>query len=94
MTGQGKGKSAKEILKRIDYFGSLTLMLSVRFLFPIYSNQLLISFGSKVGAALVFLSVRYNESLPASNLQWHINSVLLTDFLSSGQILLLSYPSL
>lgn len=28
---QGKGRSAKEILKRIDYFGSLTLMLAVRF---------------------------------------------------------------
>jgi len=26
---EGKGKSAKEILKRIDYFGSLSLMLSV-----------------------------------------------------------------
>ena len=67
MTGQGKGKSAKEILKRIDYFGSLTLMLSVRFLIPIYSNQLFEShLVSKVGAALVFLSVRYNESLPVS----------------------------
>ena len=30
--------------------------------------------GSKVGAILVFLSVRYNESLPAS-LHQHINSL-------------------
>jgi hypothetical protein len=34
MTTQGKGKSAKEILKRIDYFGSLFLMLSVHFYLP------------------------------------------------------------
>ncbi|KAJ7061516.1 MFS general substrate transporter [Mycena amicta] len=41
----GKSKGAKEVLKRIDYFGSLTLLISV-------------------GSLLVFLSSRYNESLP------------------------------
>lgn len=30
---QGKGKSTKEILKRIDYGGSATLMLFVRSMF-------------------------------------------------------------
>ncbi|KAJ7753413.1 vacuolar amino acid permease [Mycena maculata] len=44
----GKGKSPKEVLKRIDYFGSLTLLISV-------------------GALLIFLSTRYNESLPWSD---------------------------
>ncbi|KAG6909882.1 hypothetical protein DXG01_014691 [Tephrocybe rancida] len=44
----GKGKSTKEILKRIDYGGTLTLLISV-------------------AAALVFLSLKYNESLPWSN---------------------------
>ena len=34
MAPQGKGKSAKDILKRIDYFGSLFLLLSVRFYVP------------------------------------------------------------
>ncbi|KAJ7830013.1 major facilitator superfamily domain-containing protein [Mycena olivaceomarginata] len=44
----GKSKSTKEVLKRIDYFGSLTLLVSV-------------------GSLLVFLSTRYNESLPWSD---------------------------
>ncbi|KAG6909881.1 hypothetical protein DXG01_014690 [Tephrocybe rancida] len=44
----GKGKSTKDILKRIDYGGTLTLLISV-------------------AAALVFLSLKYNESLPWSN---------------------------
>ena len=78
MTVQGKGRSAKEILKRIDYFGSISLMLSVRFLCPFYSIDVWSHSASKVGAILVFLSVRYNESLPASSLQQHINSVLIT----------------
>ncbi|KAJ7066838.1 vacuolar amino acid permease [Mycena belliarum] len=43
-----KSKSTKEVLKRIDYFGSLTLLISV-------------------GSLLVFLSTRYNESLPWSD---------------------------
>ena len=66
MTAQGKGKSPKEILKRIDYFGSLSLMFSVRVYVPLYSIDVQSQFGSKVGAILVFLSVRYNESLPVS----------------------------
>ena len=69
MTAQGKGKSAKEILKRIDYIGSLSLMLSVRFFMYLLSIEAQPHSGSKVGAVLVFLSVRYNESLPASSLQ-------------------------
>ncbi|KAJ7765625.1 MFS general substrate transporter [Mycena metata] len=44
----GKSKSTKEVLKRIDYFGSLTLLIAV-------------------GSLLVFLSTRYNESLPWSD---------------------------
>ncbi|KAJ6548100.1 MFS general substrate transporter [Mycena vulgaris] len=44
----GKSKSTKEVLKRIDYFGSLTLLISV-------------------ASLLVFLSTRYNESLPWSD---------------------------
>jgi MFS family permease len=33
---KGKGKTAKEVLKRIDYFGSFTLLISVcfRFIMP------------------------------------------------------------
>jgi len=34
MPAQGKGKSAKEILKRIDYLGSLCVLLAVRFCIP------------------------------------------------------------
>ncbi|KAF7314933.1 Vacuolar amino acid permease [Mycena indigotica] len=41
----GKSKGTKEVLKRIDYFGSLTLLTAV-------------------GSLLLFLSSRYNESLP------------------------------
>ncbi|KAJ6588154.1 vacuolar amino acid permease [Mycena capillaripes] len=44
----GKSKSPKDVLKRIDYFGSLTLLISI-------------------GSLLVFLSTRYNESLPWSD---------------------------
>ncbi|KAJ7672431.1 major facilitator superfamily domain-containing protein [Mycena polygramma] len=44
----GKSKSPKDVLKRIDYFGSLTLLISV-------------------GSLLIFLSTRYNESLPWSD---------------------------
>ncbi|KAJ7500453.1 major facilitator superfamily domain-containing protein [Mycena galericulata] len=44
----GNSKSTKEVLKRIDYFGSFTLLISV-------------------GSLLVFLSTRYNESLPWSD---------------------------
>ena len=74
MIAQGKGKSAKEILKRIDYFGSLCLMLSVPFYFLCIPINVRSHFLPKVGATLAFLSVRYNESLPASILQQHINS--------------------
>ncbi|RDB19412.1 Multidrug resistance protein fnx1 [Hypsizygus marmoreus] len=45
----GKGKSTREILKRIDYGGSAMLFMTV-------------------GAVLVFLSARYNEGLPWSNI--------------------------
>ncbi|KAJ7184647.1 MFS general substrate transporter [Mycena filopes] len=44
----GRSRGTKEILKRIDYFGSLTLLIAV-------------------GSLLVFLSTRYNESLPWSD---------------------------
>ena len=48
MSEQGKGKSAKEILKRIDYFGSLSLMLAVRFHIHVISlifNLILVHIG-------------------------------------------------
>ncbi|KAF8891127.1 vacuolar amino acid permease [Gymnopilus junonius] len=45
---EGAGKSTTEVLKRIDYLGSGTLLLAV-------------------GSTLLFLSARYNESLPWSN---------------------------
>ncbi|PPQ91935.1 hypothetical protein CVT25_000978 [Psilocybe cyanescens] len=45
---EGTGKSAKEILRRIDYLGSSSLMMAV-------------------GSTLMFLSARYNETLPWSN---------------------------
>ncbi|KAJ7612093.1 vacuolar amino acid permease [Roridomyces roridus] len=44
----GKSKSAKEILKRIDYFGILTLLISV-------------------ASLLMFLSMKYNASMPWSD---------------------------
>ncbi|KAJ7041916.1 vacuolar amino acid permease [Mycena alexandri] len=44
----GKSKGAIEVLKRIDYFGSLTLFVSV-------------------GSLLLFLSMRYNDTLPWSD---------------------------
>ncbi|KAF7307903.1 Vacuolar amino acid permease [Mycena kentingensis (nom. inval.)] len=43
--GKGPAKSAKDVLRRIDYLGSITLLISVLSL-------------------LIFLSSRYNESLP------------------------------
>uniref|UniRef100_A0A8H7XZJ5 Major facilitator superfamily (MFS) profile domain-containing protein n=1 Tax=Psilocybe cubensis TaxID=181762 RepID=A0A8H7XZJ5_PSICU len=45
---EGTGKSTKEILRRIDYLGSASLMMTV-------------------GSILMFLSARYNETLPWSN---------------------------
>ncbi|PPR05145.1 hypothetical protein CVT26_012231 [Gymnopilus dilepis] len=45
---EGAGKSTKEILKRIDYLGSGTLLFAV-------------------GSTLLFLSARFNESLPWSH---------------------------
>ncbi|KAF9032937.1 major facilitator superfamily domain-containing protein [Panaeolus papilionaceus] len=47
-TTEGAGKNPREILRRIDYFGSGSLMCAV-------------------GSTLVFLSVRYNETLPWSH---------------------------
>lgn len=37
---QGKGKSTKEVLKRIDYGGSVALLVSVS-IFPSRSGQLI-----------------------------------------------------
>lgn len=45
---EGKGKTAKEVLKRIDYGGSFSLLMTV-------------------GALLLFLSAKYNASLPWSH---------------------------
>lgn len=59
---QGRSKSAKEVLKRIDYGGSLTLLVSVSLVCDCSSwkctNDLVIV---KVGSFLVFLSTKYNE---------------------------------
>ena len=60
---QGTGANAKDILKRIDYLGSGSLLVavsSITVFLCIYS----LSFKLQVGSTLVFLSVRYNEGLP------------------------------
>ena len=63
MIFQGTGRSTKEILKRIDYGGSLTLLGAVslkRWIFlmgAIHSDF-------QVGSLLIFLSMRYSEGLP------------------------------
>ncbi|KAJ7119134.1 vacuolar amino acid permease [Mycena epipterygia] len=54
----GKSKGAKEVLKRIDYFGSLTLLIFV-------------------GSLSLFLSMRYNETLPWSDV-WIITPLVMT----------------
>ncbi|KAJ7142124.1 vacuolar amino acid permease [Mycena crocata] len=55
----GKSKGAVEVLKRIDYFGSLTLFIAV-------------------GSILLFLSKRYNDMLPWSDI-WVVTP-LVTSF--------------
>ncbi|KAJ7119153.1 major facilitator superfamily domain-containing protein [Mycena epipterygia] len=54
----GKSKGAKEVLKRIDYFGSLTLLIFV-------------------GSLSLFLSMRYNETLPWSDV-WVMTPLVMT----------------
>lgn len=59
---QGKSKSTKEVLKRIDYWGSLTLLLSV-------SNMRISTSRtnphlSQVLSFLIFLSTRFSEEYP------------------------------
>ena len=56
---QGQGKSAKEMLKRVDYGGSVTLLATVR---PEFIYTLLLgSTQIQVASILVFSSTRYNE---------------------------------
>lgn len=59
--GKGSGRSTKEILKRIDYGGSLCLLGGVRSKLSCVLGFLVVLF--QVGSALVFLSMRYNEGL-------------------------------
>ncbi|KAJ7819047.1 hypothetical protein B0H14DRAFT_3738178 [Mycena olivaceomarginata] len=54
----GQSNGAKGVLKRIDYFGSLTLLISI-------------------GSLLLFLSTRYNETLPWSN-AWVFTPLAMT----------------
>ncbi|KAJ7184611.1 vacuolar amino acid permease [Mycena filopes] len=63
----GKSKGALEVLKRMDYFGSLTLFLSV-------------------GSLLLFLSTRYNDTLPWSD-PW-VFTPLIMAFVFMGLFLL------
>ena len=76
MTPQGKGKSVKEILKRIDYFGSLSLTLSVRFYAPF------VPFNVQSQSALRLLQFWYfwacvtTKVFRQVSLQPHINPVL------------------
>ncbi|KAJ7856901.1 major facilitator superfamily domain-containing protein [Mycena leptocephala] len=60
----GKSKNTKEVLKRIDYLGSLTLLIFV-------------------GSLLVFLSTRYNESLPWSDARVIVPLILAIVFFLS-----------
>ncbi|KZP06007.1 MFS general substrate transporter [Athelia psychrophila] len=57
----GKGKSTKEVLKRIDWGGTFTLFVAV-------------------GSFLVFMSTRYNEDLPWSNVTVIVPLVLACVF--------------
>ena len=72
----GKGKERQRNLET-DWLLWESFSYAIgEFLCTFHSYRRSISIGSKVGATLVFLSVRYNESLPASSLQPHINPVL------------------
>ena len=70
-------------------------MLSVRSFYVSFYYPIVVQSrsGSKVGAVLAFLSVRYNESLPVSY-SLYPYKLLLLKLPSSGPILPSSYPSL
>ncbi|KAI0294667.1 vacuolar amino acid permease [Multifurca ochricompacta] len=73
-TTPGRGKSPKEVLKRIDYGGSITLLVAVRS--PSVTSHC--SHKSlKVLSFLVFLSTRYNDEQP-----WDAPTVILPLILS------------
>ena len=59
---QGKGKSPREVLKRIDYGGIATTLAWVRINLSVFCSTSLQL--PQVFAALLFLSYRYNEQLP------------------------------
>jgi hypothetical protein len=72
----GKGRECKRNLKTDRLlWESYTYAISA-FSCTFYPINAQSHSGPKVGATLVFLSVRYNESLPVSSLQQYINSVL------------------
>ena len=56
-------KSTKDVLKRIDYLGSLTLLISVRSRSGCPSCYRSLQ---QVGSCLIFLSTHYNSILPVS----------------------------
>jgi hypothetical protein len=60
---QGKGKTPKEILKRIDYGGIIATLVWVCEFLDFLSNRLA-HLLPQVLAVLLFLSYRYNEQLP------------------------------
>ena len=63
---QGKGKTPREVLKRIDYGGIITTLIWVRGSLDVRSIQQ--SWPPQVFATLLFLSYRYNEQLPVSEI--------------------------
>ena len=63
-------------------------MLSVPFYFLCIPINVQSHFRSKVGATLAFLSVRYNENLPASTLQQHVDAVLIPIQWSSPAVII------
>ncbi len=67
----GKGKGTKDVLKRIDYGGSLTLFASVRCLS--YRPRLFADWLYQMCSFLFFLSYKYNDEL-----QWGSPIVLVT----------------
>ena len=76
MTAQGKGKSPKEILKRIDYFGSLSLMFSVRVYVPLYSTTFNLNLVQRLVQFWCFWACVTTKVFRWVSLQPHIYPVL------------------
>ena len=61
---QGRSKSAKDVLKRIDYGGSATLLLMVRVTTVVTKHEHRLTPAFQVLSFLVFLSMRFSEEYP------------------------------